>query len=136
MAAAAERAEPEPEPAAEPQGGLPLRNELSQATTNAAIRQLFEVFDADKDGFLNQEEYSTFCLATEGEGCDDERCWCCQPRASPVCVPAAGPAGDCPALGATNRSCWVSSSEIGHSWPRWSRVCCVESQVQGASAAV
>ena len=37
------------------------------------IKKIFDIFDKDCDGRLNQREYHTFCSVTEGFGCDDER---------------------------------------------------------------
>eukprot|EP01047_Picozoa_sp_COSAG01_P042824 COSAG01_NODE_3763_length_5720_cov_3.247109_6_plen_124_part_00 len=47
--------------------------------TGATIKELFKLFDRDRDGKLTHAEYAAFCEATEGQGCDAKR-WaqhCC-----------------------------------------------------------
>ena len=41
--------------------------------SGALIKQMFRVFDRDRDGCLKQSEYSAFCVVTEGAECDDKR---------------------------------------------------------------
>eukprot|EP01052_Picozoa_sp_SAG31_P014176 SAG31_NODE_872_length_11329_cov_3.968655_4_plen_233_part_00 len=41
--------------------------------SGALIKQMFKLFDRDRDGRLNKAEYSIFCQATEGQDCDSKR---------------------------------------------------------------
>ena len=57
--------------AAGPRSLLP--KDYFEAGDGLLVKQIFEAFDRDEDGLLNQEEYGAFCAATEGAGCDDKR---------------------------------------------------------------
>ena len=50
-----------------------LPKDYFEAGDGLLVKQIFEAFDRDEDGLLNQEEYGAFCAATEGAGCDDKR---------------------------------------------------------------
>ena len=70
--------EPEPEPEPQPQLELKLRTPypadvIAPDELQAAVQQLFDVFDVDSSATLTMDEYSMFCLATEGVDCDEER---------------------------------------------------------------
>ena len=42
-------------------------------TTGVTIREIFRCFNRARDGALSREQYSRFCQATEGAGCDEKR---------------------------------------------------------------
>ena len=63
-------------------------------TSGMTIRAIFRRFNRERDGRLSREQYSRFCQATEGAGCDEKR-W----------------AQHCKALGVTNPS---EGMPIGH----------------------
>ena len=58
-------------------------------TTGVTIRAIFRCFNTERDGRLSREQYSRFCQATEGAGCDETR-WAQHCKALGVQDPSEG----------------------------------------------